>query len=142
MAYLLYLQNMRKSYSVINSHKSVILETLKLIYGELKYDMTMLRRFMKGLYVCNPPKPRYTSTWDVSKVLLQLVKWSPSENLSLKLLTYKLVSLIALSTAARAQTLFKLKVFDRSELCPVRTLKCYLRKTPAIRQSRQLFISY
>lgn len=53
----------------------------------------------------NPPRVRYTLTWDVSAVLDFLSTLYPLEDLSLKMLTYKLDALIALTTAARAQTL-------------------------------------
>jgi integrase len=158
-------------------HKSVIMETLKILssaqYNNISFNC--LNRFMKGLFVVKAPKPRYVFTWNVKDVLDLIAKWMPLDTLSLKLLTYKLVSLIALCTAARAQTLkaldvsklcFKdntvifncgdglknckpgqnfvveLDLFERSSLCPVRTLKQYLRVTKSLRKDSQLFVSY
>jgi hypothetical protein len=110
VSYLLYLKNMNKSYSVICTHKAVILETLKII--DYKYDRSfiLINRFMKGLYNVNPPKPRYQTTWDVSKVLDLISTWMPLKDLSLKMLTYKLLVLITLCTASRVQTLKSLCV--------------------------------
>lgn len=129
---------------------------------------------MRGVFIDNPPRPRYISTWDVSLVLDFLKKLEPLRELSLKLLTYKLVALLALSTAARAQTLISLSIdsfkendnsvifscgdrlknskpgvdfnlhirkYSDKTLCPVRTLKYYLRKTSK-RKDRQLLVSY
>ena len=55
-------------------------------------------------------RPRYAFTWDVSKVLALLATWTPNESLSLKSVTLKFVTLLALSTAARAQTLVHMRV--------------------------------
>jgi len=49
--------------------------------------------------------PKYTETWDVQQVLSYLCNMAPVKKLSLKLLTFKLVMLLALVTAQRAQTL-------------------------------------
>lgn len=65
---------------------------------------------MKGLRVEMSPKARYSSTWDLRQVLDVISSWTPVKTLPLKLLTYKLVSLLALSTAARTQTLKALRV--------------------------------
>ena len=57
------------------------------------------------------------TTWDVSVVLKYLFTSYPLSELSLKQLTYKLIALIALTTAARAQTRsaldIKYKFFDK-----------------------------
>lgn len=62
-------------------------------------------RYMKGIFVLKPPKPRYVVTWDVNQVLSYLRKLSPVRHLSLKDLTLKLAMLMALTQAARVQTL-------------------------------------
>ena len=62
-------------------------------------------RMLKGCFNYNPPKVRYNYTWDVNMVLDFLVTLYPLEDLSLKYLTFKLITLVALTTAARAQTL-------------------------------------
>lgn len=65
---------------------------------------------MTGCYNLNPPRVRYKFTWDVNMVLKFLITLYPLEDLSLKMLTFKLISLMALTTAARAQTLSALDV--------------------------------
>jgi len=65
---------------------------------------------MKGIHKNNPMKPRYQATWDVSIVLRLLTSWMPLNSLTLKNLTFKLVALITLASAARAQTLKALRV--------------------------------
>lgn len=65
---------------------------------------------MKGVFLKNKPKQKYTSTWDVNKVLTYLKSLYPLEKLDLKSLTMKLASLIALTTAQRVQTLISLNI--------------------------------
>jgi len=62
-------------------------------------------RYMKGIFVLKPPKPRYVVTWDVNLVLCYLRKLAPVRHLSLKDLTLKLAMLMGLTQAARVQTL-------------------------------------
>ena len=61
-----------------------------------------------------PPLPRYTATWDVSKVTDYLRKLVPLESLSFKDLSKKLVILLALSSAQRVQTLQALNINNMS----------------------------
>ncbi|CAG2195281.1 unnamed protein product [Mytilus edulis] len=70
----------------------------------------MVIRYMKGIFNLRPPRPRYESTWDVSKVLHFLRSLSPVKYLKLKDLTLKLTMLIALTNAARAQSIHLMNV--------------------------------
>lgn len=65
---------------------------------------------MAGVFNLRPTKPRYTETWDVSKVLCFLQTISPVNSVSLKLLTYKLCMLFALTQASRAQSISLLTI--------------------------------
>lgn len=67
-------------------------------------------RFMKGVFNLRPTTPRYADIWSVDTVLNYLRRLSPVRNLSLKDLTLKLVMLIALTNAARVQTIHMLSV--------------------------------
>ena len=99
---------MGKFYSCINVHKTMLLQTLALLGNKWCNDCSLINRFMKGLCVKKPPLPRYHFTWDVSVVLKYLSGLFPVQELSLRLLTLKLVALIALSSAPRAQVLANL----------------------------------
>ena len=48
-------------------------------------------RLMKGFFNRNPPRPKYTLTWEVEPVIMFLRDMPPWQNLSLKLLTIKVV---------------------------------------------------
>ena len=64
--------------------------------------------------MAKPPLPRYTATWNVSKVTDHLRILVPLESLSFKDLSKKLVLLLALSSAQRVQTLQALDINNMS----------------------------
>ena len=68
-------------------------------------------RSMKGVFNLRPPAPRYIVTWDVQPVLRELKSMYPLHTLTLKDLTFKLVMLMALTQAARIQTLHLLGAY-------------------------------
>lgn len=108
--YLFYLFRLNKSYSVINTHKAMLLQTLPFFGNKWCKDCSLISRFMKSVFMNKPSVPRYIVTWDVSIVLRYLQTLMPLSSLSLKSLTYKTVALLALATAPRAQTLVSLNL--------------------------------
>ena len=105
LKYLYYLVSLGKSYSVINTHKSMLLQTLP-FFGNSWYDKSsLIPRFMKGIFFSRKPRPKYFVTWDVTIVLKFLKTLVPLSSLTLKMLSFNVVALIALATAPRAQTL-------------------------------------
>ena len=92
----------------------------------------MVVRFLKGVYNLRPVIQRNVDIWDVSIVLNYLKHLSPVCDISLKDLTYKLVTLIALTNASRVQTIQLLKI---SNMCKQKD--CFrFRITDLIKQSR------
>nr|CAH7725161.1 unnamed protein product [Callosobruchus chinensis] len=69
-------------------------------------------RFLKGVSKLRPAQPKYTFTWDPHQVLTYLESLDETIESSLKTLSYKLVTLIALVTGQRLQTLYSIKVSD------------------------------
>lgn len=65
----------------------------------------LICRYLKGVFNQRKPTPKYRTTWPVDVVLDYLFKLWPLQSLSLKQLTLKLVTLIALCTGQRCQTL-------------------------------------
>ena len=106
--FLQYLRTLGKSYSVINTNKSMLMQTLKLMGNHWCDSPRFIPRFMKGLFNSIPAVPRYVQSWDVSYVVEYLKTLFPLESLDLKTLTLKLVALVSLSLAPRAQTLVAL----------------------------------
>lgn len=64
---------------------------------------------MKGAFNVNPPKPKHTFTWDI-RVLLDHFKNCQNADMALKQLTIKTVSLLAIYSAQRCQTLSLLEI--------------------------------
>lgn len=60
---------------------------------------------MKGYFNIKPVQYKPKTTWDVSKVLNYISSLYPLQSLCLKLSTFKRITLVALTTAARVQTL-------------------------------------
>lgn len=88
------------SYGTINSHRSA----LALILGAEVGQDPRVRRFSKGVANLRPPRPKYDSTWDPKIVLEFLSQWYPNDAISLEQLSFKLVTLLALTTGHRMQT--------------------------------------
>ena len=90
-----------KEHSTINSYRSAI---SAMHSAQIGLDPT-LNRFMQGLFNSRPSKPKYTCIWDVDTVLGFMKTMPPLQELSLTKLSWKLVTLLALSNADRASDL-------------------------------------
>jgi len=96
-------------YGVINTARSALstfLDHNGLTVGKLP----LIHKFMKDIFKLKPSVPRYKLIWDVNIVLDYLKNWFPLKELCLKMLTSKLVTLIALVTAQRVQTIHLLDI--------------------------------
>ena len=70
----------------------------------------MVGRLLRGAFHERPPQPRYSSTWDVSKVTSYLVSLGNNESLSLQDLTLKTAMLLALTRPSRSMDLVNLDI--------------------------------
>lgn len=96
----------KAGYSVLNTARSALASFL--ILDDCNYTVgthPLICRYLKGVFNLRPPRPRYSFTWDVHKVLKFLRKRGPAHKLTLSDLTHKLSMLLALVTAQRLQTL-------------------------------------
>lgn len=106
--FLLALFNSGLGYSALNTARGA----LSAISSDRVGSNVLVNRFMKGVFHKRPSLPRYHVTWDVS-IVLDYLKTLPSNNkLSLKLLSGKLVMLMALLSGQRGQTLHIMKLDD------------------------------
>ena len=110
MNYLAELYNTGIGYSALNTARSALSSYVILPDGSLFGTHPLVRRFMKGVFENRPSLPRYSATWDIAVVLKYLGKMHPADKLSLKELTLKVVTLLALLSGQRRQTLHALKV--------------------------------
>ena len=99
-----------ESYSGINSARSALSTFLANEKGTTIGNFPSVKRFLKGVFTLRPPIARYNNIWDVNIVLEYIKKIYPYEGMPLYLLTYKLVMLLALTSAQRVQTLHVLNI--------------------------------
>ncbi|WAR24273.1 POL-like protein [Mya arenaria] len=99
------------TYTVLNTARSAISSFICLQNSEFSVgNHPIISRFMRGAFNMRPALPRYVNTWEVSVVIRYLKQQSPTEKLSFKPLTMKLVMLMALLSGQRAQSLQMLNI--------------------------------
>ena len=91
-------------YSGINTAKSAISSLVAVVSNKEIGSQVLVKRFMKGIFNTKPSLPRYNSTWDVNTVLNHLATVDIG-NRSLRDVSKKLVTLLALTTGQRTQSL-------------------------------------
>lgn len=106
-------------YGTLNSYRAA----LALILGPYMSKDDRISRFFKGVFRLRPTQPKYNITWDTSIVLTYLSKQYPNQNLSLETLTRKCVTLLALSTAHRIQTLSLININNIENLSDIIRIK-------------------
>ena len=106
MEYFSYLYyELKREYRTINTHRSALSSTLAPIDGFPIGQHPLIIRQLKGIFNLRPPQITLFPTWSVKNVLDMLEKWGPSSILCFKLLTYRTVMLLALSSAKRLASL-------------------------------------
>ncbi|XP_036146143.1 uncharacterized protein LOC118646722 [Monomorium pharaonis] len=93
-------------YSSINSYRSAI----SLVSAEEVGSHPLVRRFLRGVAALKPQRPRYDFVWDPSPVIAHLASLYPYEDLPFDRIPKKLVTLFALTTAQRLQTLTAIQI--------------------------------
>ena len=94
-----------RTYSTVNIARSALSAMGIKIDGVTVGSHPTVVRLLKGMHNIKPPRAKYTATWDPDIVLRHLATLVPIENISLKDLTLKLCMLLALTQAARPQTI-------------------------------------
>lgn len=92
-------------YSTINGYRSAISAYHERVEGSPIGQHPKICQLLSGVFNKRPPQPRYTVIWDVSKVVNYMSTLGSNENLSPKLLTLKLTTLLALLSSGRAHEL-------------------------------------
>ena len=99
------------SYNTVNTARSALSALFPQFQGPTPLgEHPMVTRMLKGIYNVRPTQAKYAGVWDVRPVLNLLRKWSPCHKLSLKLLTFKITMLLALTTGQRVQTLHRMNL--------------------------------
>ncbi|KAJ8983767.1 hypothetical protein NQ317_006099 [Molorchus minor] len=98
-------------YGTLNSHRSA----LSLILQDHIGTDGRLNRFMKGVSKIRPSRPKYSNTWDPGTLVAYFNKQGSNENLTLQQLSYKLVSMLAITTGHRLQTISLIRISNIRE---------------------------
>ncbi|XP_070529823.1 uncharacterized protein [Cardiocondyla obscurior] len=94
------------SYSTLNSYRSAI----SLISNNDIGSNPLVRRFFRGVASLKPQRPRYDFIWNPSPVIEHLATIYPYEDVPLEIISRKLITLLALTTAQRMQTLAAIRI--------------------------------
>ncbi len=97
-------------YRMVNVLCSAISSIHPWIDGKPVGQHALVTRLIKGIANQRPPKPRYTTTWDVAKVTTYLSSLGENKTLPLKFLTKKLLMLLALVSPERSSVLWELDI--------------------------------
>lgn len=95
-----------KSFSTINTHRAA----LSFIMPNRLGENTDVHRFFQGIKKKMPTNSKYSYFWDPKVVLDYLTNLRPNDELALDILSKKLITLLALTTAQRVQTLAAIKL--------------------------------
>ena len=90
-----------KAYRSINVYRSMLSSTLDRIGGHDVGKHPLVIKLMKGIFHSNPPQPKYNGFWDIGSVLSYLESLGPDDSLSLKILIFELVMLLAFTSLFR-----------------------------------------
>ncbi|XP_056392974.1 uncharacterized protein LOC130285518 [Hyla sarda] len=102
-----------KSYSSLNVYRSAISAYHCPVDSLPVGKHPLVCRLLRGVKFKRPPRPRYQSTWDVSRVLDFFTSWDTNEALSLKFLSFKLTTLLCLVSIKRVSDVRALDVSRR-----------------------------
>ena len=97
-------------YNSVNAYRSAISSVHEKVDGLAVGQHPLVTRLLKGVFNLRPPTPRYSNTWDVQVVLDYLGRLGNTESLSLKLLSFKTVFLLAITRPSRSADLSQLDV--------------------------------
>ena len=103
------------TYSSLNTARCALSTVILLPNGITFGNHPLVTRLMKGVFESRPTLPRYNSIWNVSTVLDFIKTLGPNEELSLKNVTLKCVTLVALLSGQRCQTIHALRISGMKE---------------------------
>jgi integrase-like protein/integrase family protein with SAM-like domain len=110
LSYLSSLFESNLGYSTINTTRSALSLLLPKFDGVSLGEHPLVTRLLKGVSKLRPPQAKYKNTWDVSLVTNYIKRIPDNNDLDFKLLSYKLVGLLAVISGQRVQTLSKILI--------------------------------
>ena len=108
--FLAHLHSQGYQYRSLNSYRSAIASMHAPVDGASIGQHPLVSRLLKGAFQSRPPLPRYSGTWDISKVPAFLDGHTLDSSTPLKQLTLRTVMLLALTRPSRLADLAKLNL--------------------------------
>ena len=99
--------NNGKAYRSINVYRSALSAVLPLVDTCKIGSHPLVSQLLKGMFNLRPPQPRYSHTWNVAQVLTYTKSIGVNKDLNLKMLSFKLVTLLGLTAPDRSSDLAK-----------------------------------
>ena len=98
--------------STVKNYRSAISAIHDSVDGHPIGQHPLIMRLVKGCWNARPPKPKLCPTWNVSAVLrlLQTRPFVPEKDIDLKHLTWKVATLLALTSGRRIDDIWKLSI--------------------------------
>jgi len=127
------------SYNSINTARSALSSVFPPIDHVKIGEHRLVAQFMRGIARLRPIQSKYSVTWDPSLVLNLLESWDNSR-ISLKQLTLKLASLLALITSQRVQTLAEIRISNIVHGNPIQIRICTVLKTTGVKNPNPILI--
>lgn len=97
-----------KAFRTINIARSMLSSTLNKLDGVTIGSHPTVKMLMRGIFNKNPPRPRYSETWNLDIVLEFFKSAGDNEDLDLMALSQKLAMLLALSLLLRVAELISI----------------------------------
>ena len=101
-------------YQSLNSYHSSISSVHQAVDGVSVGTNSAVTRLLKGAFHLKLPMPRYSSFWDIGKVLNYYKSLEANEGLNLRQLTLETAMLLALTRPSRSADLSQLDIQWRS----------------------------
>ena len=97
-------------YRTINGYRSTMSAYHEEVKGIPIGQHPKVCQLLSGVFNKRPPQPKYPIIWDISKVIDYISTLSNNENLSTKIITLKLTTLLAILSSNRASELTYLDI--------------------------------
>ena len=97
-------------YSAVNTARSAISSLIITQNGSTFGKHPLVKRLLKGVFEAKPSLPKYGKIWDLNTLLSYLQQLPDYDRISLRQLSGKLASLLAVLTGQRCQTIHALAV--------------------------------
>ena len=110
LCFLTYIFECGNGHSSINSARSTLSAILPTCDGIPFGKQHLVSKFCRRVFQLRPSLPRYAFTWDTGKLLSYYRQIQENSELTLKQLTLKLATILALIMSQRAQTIHSLDI--------------------------------